>query len=209
MKELPAALEITPDLLTALKRIDAGSKTAIYGSMLCEEAERIRDSSTIPQMSDPFGPILASINSLIRSLKRSTLSPEKIRKKITALPDPAGNFLRLNLMRNLDRIIEPDNEDWANPEMRQQLLIALETTRIWFRNTPGPVRAEALQQFALNAAYIYEQITGQSPGLGKDDYEEGYQTPFEELWLASLRIAEPKATHEQAREIYRTASGRR
>ncbi len=208
MKKLPVALKIAPDILAALKRIDAGSKTTIYGSMLCDEAERIKESPNTPQTSDPYAPILTSLNALIKSLRRSNLTPEKIRNKITALPDPAGNFLRLNLMRGMDRILDTNGEDWTNPELREQLLAALKTTRTWFRKTPGPVRPEPLYRFALSAAYIYEQITGTSPGLGGSDHEEGYKTPFEELWLASLRHALPNATYFQAREIYRVASGR-
>jgi hypothetical protein len=204
----PTSLKIGPDLLVALARIDAGSKTTIYGSMLCDEAERLEVGSITEQTSDPFAPILSAINALIKSLLRSNLTADKIQNKIAALPDPAGNFLRLNLMRNLGREIDTDDEDWTNPDLREELIAALRITRAWFRNTPGPARAEPLHRLALSAAYIYEQITGTSPGLGGSDHEDGYKTPFEELWLATLRHALPNATYFQAREIYRVASGR-
>ena len=112
-------------------------------------------------------------------------------------------------MRRLDREIDLETEDWSKTELRKTLEHAVSHARLWFRRSPGPREAAGLAGFSRSVALLYEQITGKPPGLGGDPYATGYMTPFEELWLASLRLLNTDATIDQAREIYRAASGRR
>ena len=200
-------IDDSPALERALERIGEVGPSPPYSGLIYNEAERTIDAPnhTI-QTEDPYAPILTSINALLRSLKRSNLSTSKIQAKLRALPEPAGQFAKLNLMRNLGRKIDLDDEDWLDLELGEELRLALDNTRIWFRAKPGSVRAETLQQFAISVADIYELITGKPPGLSNDNYETGYLTPFEELWLASLRLVVPKAAYRRAREIYRSAA---
>ena len=159
--------------------------------------------------NDPYGPILHALNAFLRSLRRSRLASDKIKTKLSALPQPALPFIRLELMRRLDREIDLEKEDWSKTELRRTLEHAVSHARLWFRKNPGPREAVGLAGFSRSVALLYEQITGKEPGLGGDPYETGYTTPFEELWLASLRLGITDATLDGAREIYRTASGRR
>ena len=55
----------------------------------------------------------------------------------------------------------------------------------------------------------FQVSRGWQAGLGNQLGRKGYMTPYEELWLASLRLLISDATLDQAREIYRAASGRR
>jgi hypothetical protein len=200
----------TSDLQSALKRLGVGARLGLYISIIDSEAERADIEDCLPRAeNDPYGPILHALNAFRRSLRRSKLTSDKITTKLSALPQPALPFIRLELMRRLDREIDLETEDWSKAELRQTLEHAVSHARLWFRKNPGPREAVGLAGFSRSVALLYEQITGKEPGLGGDPYETGYTTPFEELWLASLRLVISDATLDGAREIYRTASGRR
>ena len=191
-------------------RVSAGSLTGLYISLIDLEAERADIEDYRPRNgNDPYGPILGALNAFLRSLRRSKLASDKISTKLSALPQPALPFVRLELMRRLDREIDLETEDWSKTELRKTLEHAVSHTRLWFRRSPGPREAAGLAGFSRSVALLYEQVTGKEPGLGGDPYETGYTTPFEELWLASLRLVITDAKLDGAREIYRTASGRR
>ena len=196
-----------PELRRALSRLKAGSETNFYLSLILSEAEQTETGQTIRnETNDPFSPILASINNLIRSLQRSGLTSDKIRKKISALPDPAKISLAGPFSRRLNRTVDLHNADWSQSDERKALVQALKDTRILFRKRPGPKQDQQILSFAGYVAMIYEQIKGKPPGLGSDNYQNEYQSPFEKLWLTSLRLVEPDAEHYRAREIYRSAS---
>ena len=198
------------DLEKALKRVSAGNLTGLYISLIDSEAERADIEDHRPRNgNDPYSTILHALNEFLRSLRRSKLASDKISTKLFALPQPALPFIRLELMRRLDREIDLETEDWSKIELRKTLEHAVSHTRLWFRKNPGPREASDLAGFSRSVALLYEQITSNPPGLGGDPYATGYMTPFEELWLASLRLLISDATLDQAREIYRTASGRR
>ena len=78
--------------------------------------------------------------------------------------------------------------------------------RLWFRKRPGSREAVGLTGFSRSVDLLYRQIAGKPPGLGNQLGRKGYMTPFEELWLASLRLLITDATLDQAREIYRKAT---
>jgi hypothetical protein len=202
--------QTTSDLRSALQRLGVGARSELYISIIDSEAERadIEDYGRRTG-NDPYGPILDALNAFLRSLRRSRLASDRIGTKLSALPQPALPFIRLELMRRLDREIDLEKEDWSKPELRQTLEHAVSHARLWFRKNPGPREAVGLAGFSRSVALLYEQITGKEPGLGGDPYETGYTTPFEELWLASLRLVITDAKLDGAREIYRTASGRR
>jgi len=205
-----ATSQTTSDLQSALKRLGAGARLGLYISIIDSEAERAVIEDYRPRTrNDPYGPILGTLNAFRRSLRRSRLASDKISTKLSALPQPALSFIRLELMRRLDREIDLETEDWSKAELRQTLEHAVSHARLWFRKNPGPREAVGLAGFSRSVALLYEQITGKEPGLGGDPYETGYTTPFEELWLASLRLVITDASLDGAREIYRTASGRR
>jgi len=205
-----ATPQTTSDLQSALKRLGAGARLVLYISIIDSEAERAVIEDYRPRTgNDPYGPILGDLNAFRRSLRRSKLTSDKITTKLSALPQPALPFIRLELMRHLDREIDLEKENWSKTELRQTLEHAVSHARLWFRKNPGPREAVGLAGFSRSVALLYEQITGKEPGLGGDPYEIGYTTPFEELWLASLRLVITDAKLDGAREIYRTASGRR
>ena len=205
-----ATSQTTSDLQSALERLGVGARLGLYISIINSEAERAVIEDYRPRTgNDPYGPILGTLNAFRRSLRRSKLTSDKIKTKLSALPQPALPFIRLELMRRLDREIDLETEDWSTTELRQTLEHAVSHARLWFRKNPGPREAAGLAGFSRSVALLYEQITGKEPGLGGDPYETGYTTPFEELWLASLRLVITDATLDGAREIYRTASGRR
>ena len=200
----------TSDLQSALKRLGVGARPGLYISIIDSQAERA-DIEDYRQRSeiDPYGPILDALNAFLRSLRRSTLSSGKIGKKLSSLPEPVIPFIRLELSHRFDRKFNLENEDWSKTELRDALEHAVRHVRLWFRKNPGPREAGDLAGFSRSVVLLYVQITGKEPGLGGDPYETGYMTPFEELWLASLRLVITDATLDGAREIYRTASGRR
>ena len=202
--------QTTSDLRSALQRLGVGARSELYISIIDSEAERadIEDYGRRTE-NNAYGPILDALNAFLRSLRRSRLASDRIGTKLSALPQPALPFIRLELMRRLDREIDLQAEDWSKPELRQTLEHAVSHARLWFRKNPGPREAVGLAGFSRSVALLYEQITGKEPGLGGDPYATGYMTPFEELWLASLRLLISGATLDQAREIYRAASGRR
>jgi hypothetical protein len=200
----------TSDLQSALKRLGVGARPGLYISIIDSEAGRaVLEEKQAQEKSNPYGPILGTLNAFRRSLRRSKLTSDKISTKLFALPQPALPFIRLELMRRLNREIVFEKEDWSKTELRQTLEHAVSHARLWFRKNPGPREAVGLAGFSRSVALLYEQITGKEPGLGGDPYETGYTTPFEELWLASLRLVITDASLDGAREIYRTASGRR
>lgn len=205
-----ATSQTTSELQSALQRLGVGARLGLYISIIDSEAERAVIEDYRPRTgNDPYGPILGALNAFRRSLRRSKLTSDKIKTKLSALPQPALPFILLELMRRLDREIDLETEDWSKTELRQTLEHAVSHARLWFRKSPGPREAVGLAGFSRSVALLYEQITGKEPGLGGDPYETGYTTPFEELWLASLRLVITDATLDGAREIYRTASGRR
>ncbi len=198
------------ELEAALERVGANQLAALYISIIDAQAERadIEDYGRRTG-NDPYGPILDALNAFLRSLRRSRLASDRIGTKLSALPQPALPFIRLELMRRLDREIDLEKEDWSKPELRQTLEHAVSHARLWFRKNPGPREAVGRAGFSRSVALLYEQITGKEPGLSNQLGRKGYTTPFEELWLASLRLVITDAKLDGAREIYRTASGRR
>ena len=203
----PLQIDPTPALEEALRRVCDNDHIDAHAGFICNEAERVvvRTSQAQPQLSVTKD-LLQAVNRTMRSLERSKLSASKIQAKLALLPDPIANFLELNLMRQLERTVQLDGEDWSDPVLRKALIDALEKTRVWFREKPGPDRREPIQDFAVSVGIYYEVLTGKSPGLGSDEYNEDYKTPFEELWLASARLINPTMTFDQARNIYRTAA---
>ena len=205
-----ATSQKTSDLQSALQRLGVGARLGLYISIINSEAERAVIEDYRPRTeNDPYGPILGTLNAFRRSLRRSKLTSDKIKTKLSALPQPALPFIRLELMRRLDREIDLETEDWSGAELRQTLEHAVSHAPLWFRKNPGPREAVGLAGCSRSVALLYEQVTGKPPGLGNQLGRKGYMTPFEELWLASLRLAITDATLDGAREIYRTASGRR
>ena len=205
-----ATSQTTSDLQSALKRLGVGARLGLYISIIDSEAERADIEDCLPRAENaPYGPILGALNAFRRSLRRSKLTSDKIKTKLSALPQPALPFIRLEFMRRLDRQIDLEKEDWSKAELRQTLEHAVSHARLWFRKNPGPREAVGLAGFSRSVALLYEQVTGKPPGLGNQLGRKGYMTPYEELWLASLRLLISDATLDQAREIYRTASGRR
>ena len=193
-----------PKLEAALKRVGAGQFVGLYISIIDSQAERADIEDHKPRTdNDPYGPILGALNAFLRSLRRSTPSPGKIAKKLSSLPEPVFPFIRLELARRLDREIDLENEDWSKPELRDALEVSVSHVRLWFRKHPGPAEAVGLAGFSRSVALLYRQIAGKPPGLGNQLGRKGYMTPFEELWLASLRLLNTDATLDQAREIYR------
>jgi len=202
--------QTTSDLRSALQRLGVGARSELYISIIDSEAERadIEDYGRRTE-NNAYGPILDALNAFLRSLRRSRLASDRIGTKLSALPQPALPFVRLELMRRLDREIDLQAEDWSKPELRQTLEHAVSHARVWFRKNPGPREAAGRAGFSRSVALLYEQITGKEPGLSNQLGRKGYTTPFEELWLASLRLVITDAKLDGAREIYRTASGRR
>ena len=193
-----------PELEAALKRVGADQSVGLYISIIDLQAERADIEDHKPRTdNDPYGPILGALNAFLRSLRRSTPSPGKIAKKLSSLPEPVFPFIRLELARRLDQEIDLENEDWSKPELRDALEVSVRHVRLWFRKRPGPEEAVGLAGFSRSVALLYRQIAGKPPGLGNQLGRKGYMTPFEELWLASLRLLNTDATLDQAREIYR------
>ena len=193
-----------PELEAALKRVGADQSVGLYISIIDLQAERADIEDHKPRTdNDPYGPILGALNAFLRSLRRSTPSPGKIAKKLSSLPEPVFPFIRLELARRLDQEIDLENEDWSKPELRDALEVSVSHVRLWFRKRPGPEEAVGLAGFSRSVALLYRQIAGKPPGLGNQLGRKGYMTPFEELWLASLRLLSTDATLDQAREIYR------
>lgn len=193
-----------PELEAALKRVGADQSVGLYISIIDSQAERADIENHKPRTdNDPYGPILGALNAFLRSLRRSTPSPGKIAKKLSSLPEPVFPFIRLELARRLDQEIDLENEDWSKPELRDALEVSVRHVRLWFRKRPGPEEAVGLAGFSRSVALLYMQIAGKPPGLGNQLGRKGYMTPFEELWLASLRLLSTDATLDQAREIYR------
>ena len=200
----------TSDLQSALERLGVGARPGLYISIIDSEAERaVIEEKQAQEKSNPYGPILGDLNAFRRSLRRSKLTSDKISTKLSALPQPALPFIRLELMRRLDREIDLETEDWSKAELRRTLAQAVSHARLWFRKNPGPRKAVGLAGFSRSVALLYEQVTSKPPGLGNQLERKGYMTPYEELWLASLRLLISDATLDQAREIYRASSGRR
>ena len=193
-----------PELEAALKRVGADQSVGLYISIIDLQAERADIEDHKPRTdNDPYGPILGALNAFLRSLRRSTLSSGKVAKKLSSLPEPVFPFIRLELARRLDQEIDLENEDWSKPELRDALEVSVRHVRLWFRKHPGPEEAVGLAGFSRSVALLYRQIAGKPPGLGNQLGRKGYMTPFEELWLASLRLLNTDATLDQAREIYR------
>ena len=202
-----ATSQKTSDLQSALQRLGVGARLGLYISIIDSEAERaVIEEKQAQEKSNPYGPILGDLNAFRRSLRRSKLTSDKISTKLSALPQPALPFIRLELMRHLDREIDLEKEDWSKTELRQTLEHAVSHARLWFRKNPGPREAVGLAGFSRSVALLYEQVTGKPPGLGNQLGRKGYMTPYEELWLASLRLLISDATLDQAREIYRKAT---
>ena len=195
------------ELEAALERVGAGPLAALYISIIDSQAEQADIEDYRPRSEiDTYGPILDALNAFLRSLRRSTLSSRKIGQKLFGLPEPVIPFIRLELSRRLDRKINLENEDWSKTELRDALEDAVKHVRLWFRKRPGPREAVGLAGFSRSVAMLYRQISGKPSGLGNQLGRKGYMTPFEELWLASLRLLITDATLDQAREIYRKAS---
>ena len=206
-------LSTTPEkelVCNELKRLGAGEMSSFYLGMI----ERAAEDSTFIDASEsddgsPFKAILKELNDLLRSIKRSKLSGTKIAARIESLSKEASIFVEISLSGVLDKMINLQTEDFSNPTNRKALEQAVGRARGWARDTPGTKRQLALQIFALDVARVYRELTKKDPGIGGDPYGKDYQTPFERLWVACLRMLEPDATTLQAREIYRVAAGRR
>ena len=126
-----------------------------------------------------------------------------------SLSKEASTFVKISLSGVLDKEINLQTEDFSNPANRKALEKAVGRARGWVRDKPGTKRHRALEKFAHEVAWVYRDLTKKDPGVGGNPYGKDYQTPFERLWVACLRMLEPKATTLQAREIYRIAAGRR
>jgi hypothetical protein len=192
------------ELESALKRVGASQFVGLYISIIDSQAEQAGIEDYKPRTdNDTYGPILDALNAFLRSLRRSTLSSEKIGTKLSSLPEPVFPFIRLELTRRLDQKIDLENEDWSKTKLRDALEESVRHVRLWFRKRPGPEEAVGLAEFSRSVDLLYRQIAGKPPGLGNQLGRKGYMTPFEELWLASLRLLIADATLDRAREIYR------
>ena len=179
---------------------------SFYQSMI----ERAAEESTLIDAPEsdgdsPFKAVLKELNNLLRSIKRSKLSGTKITARIESLSKEASTFAEISLSGVLDKVINLQTENFSNPTNRKALEKAVGRARGWVRDKPGTKRHRALEKFAHEVSWVYRALTKKGPGVGGEDY----QTPFERLWVACLRMLEPNATTLQAREIYRIAAGRR
>ena len=206
-------LDTTPEkksVRNELKRLGAGEMISFYQSLI----ERAAEESTLIDAPEsdgdsPFKAVLKELNNLLRSIKRSKLSGTKIAARIESLSKEASTFVKISLSGVLDKEINLQTEDFSNPANRKALEKAVGRARGWVRDKPGTKRHRALEKFAHEVAWVYRDLTKKDPGVGGNPYGKDYQTPFERLWVACLRMLEPNATTLQAREIYRIAAGRR
>ena len=102
----------------------------------------------------------------------------------------------------------PDRFDVGNGLLEQVLAVTLAQPRQVIGRNANRVRGIGSTP-PRSVNLVYQQITGKRPGISGSPVTEGYMTPFEELWLTSLKLVKPNSTLEQAREIYRVAAGRR
>lgn len=193
-----------------LERIGAGDSLGFLITDIEHSAERVIQGapSTDPQETKN---ILDELNLFQRSLNRLTSTGPKlagkIRQRVSQLSPDARIFVNIELTRRLNRKIDLETEDWSRSTERDALLWSAGKCREWVRSEPGPSIQPELHQFCLDVILIYQHVTGKSPGVGGEGTDKG--TPFEQLWLASLRLTQPYATLLGAREIFRSASGRR
>ena len=206
-------LDTTPEkksVRNELKRLGAGEMISFYQSLIERAAEESTLIDALESDGDPpFKAVLKELNNLLRSIKRSKLSGTKIAARIENLSKKASTFVKISLSGVLDKEINLQTEDFSNPANRKALEKAVGRARGWVRDKPGTKRHRALEKFAHEVAWVYRDLTKKDPGVGGNPYGKDYQTPFERLWVACLRMLEPKATTLQAREIYRIAAGRR
>jgi monoamine oxidase len=153
--------------------------------------------------------VLAELNKLLRSLRRSVISRARIKTKLLELSDAATAFIQFKYAKLYGQKMNIKDTNWSLSKNRKALMNTVAEARKWVRRDPGPERQENLQNFCRRVQAVYEQITGEEPGIGGDPYLKDYATPFESLFLACLRLIIPNATTIQAREIFRYASGRR
>jgi hypothetical protein len=208
--------ELDPELQEVrneLEKLGAGNELGLYLSEIelgAKVAKRIAPALD-RQESEA---VLSELNRLHRSLKRmntanAASSGRKIDKRLARLSPTALIFIRMELGHHLGRETLVEDEDWSNLHLRKALASSVDKSRRWLRTEPGPRSQEPIQQFCHNVMFIYKQITGSSPGVGSSAYSKATGTRFEELWLVSLQLVRPNATMQEAREIFRSASGRR
>ena len=207
----PWELELSlQNLGRELKRIGAGDS---LGFLLTDIENSAKHTKLIAPPTDPqeLKLILDELNLFQRSLNRLTSTGPKlvgkIRQRVSQLSPDARKFVNIELTRRLNRKVDIETEDWSRSTERDALLWAAGKCREWVRSEPGPSIQPELHQFCLDVILIYQHVTGKSPGVGGEGTDKG--TPFEQLWLASLRLTQPYATLLGAREIFRSASGRR
>jgi hypothetical protein len=211
---LEAAWDLDPKLQEVrdeLEKLGAGDELGLY---LSEIEHGAKDAKQIALDLDrqKSAEVLVELNKLLRSLKRMitsrpAMSGRKISRRLAQLSPTALTFVRMELGHNLGQETALDKEDWSNLVLRKALASSVNKSRHWLRAERGPIPQMGLHQFCHNVMFIYKQITGKSPGVGNNAYDTG--SPFEKLWLASLKLINPNATMQGAREIFRSTSGRR
>lgn len=208
---------LNPELMPIrdeLEKLNALESLDICIHRIEQAAAEVKEVINNPTNSDsPYSPDLEELNKLHRSLKGSHLSEPKILAKIGNLSQDAYELLQVTLSGVLDSEDENPTIDFSKIGEREDLLKAVGLAREWLRETPGTKQQIALQEFSRQVEGLYRELTNNEPGVGGDRYDKDsptsdgkYQTPFERLWIAALRIIEPEATTYRAREIYRAAT---
>jgi hypothetical protein len=194
----------------ALESLGADELTGQYLSII-ETAADVAEIDPADRTSEgeDYTVVLNELNGLLRSLKRSQLSSARIHNKLTALSESARVFIQVELSRTQGDQIDHDTSDWSNVKARTALISSVDRSREWVRQSSGPNRRDNLEEFWRTVQQIYKQLKGKKPGIGGDPYGNNYMTPFEQLFLPSLRLLIPNATIDQARDIFRRADGRR
>lgn len=200
-------LQAVSDELTKLK---AGDHIGMYLTAIEQAADDAKIGSPYPIPShDATEQVLAELNRCHRSLSRSSLSGSRIEAKLLKLSDTAKTFIQFKYAKLNRKKLDIKNTNWFLKRNRVALMKAVSDAREWARRKSGPERQENLHRFCDKVQVVYEKLTGKKPGIGGSSTEADYATPFERLFLASLRLIIPNATTIQAREIFRYASGQR
>jgi hypothetical protein len=205
LDEIQPALTLVKD---ELRSIGAGDNVGLYLSIIETHAGQT-DQSTPPTDSQMHANILNELNRFNRKLIRSPITRRKIQNKLLSLSNSAQIFIKLELTYLLGRTVNLSSENWTNVRLQNALGKSVKNARRWVRQPSGQKPATGVHQFCRDVMLVYAQITGSTPGLGGSSAIENYMTPFEGLWLASLKLISPNATILQAREILRRASNRR
>ena len=199
----------------ALLRIDPKCYVGLYSEIIRRELER----ALYDQLSDKNGALrylaadeLRRLNNLLKRLRDKPPTPNRLQVSIYKLHEVTKHFLNARLKISGKSKIGLAELDLGSPNDLDELKKAICHTRAVHREKPGGGHHRSLHDVTNAVRRVYTQASGKKPTLTNDTSAARLprqMNSYEELLLESVKVIKPHITLNGARELDRSATGKR